>query len=348
MQTDSRTISTAVFSPPESIAHKPSRMRRLIYPLLVGVIYVAWVSYMTASNSWHLFADFWAMSVTMSAGSFIAGATPLGGSVVAFPVFTKVLHIPAGDARTFGLMIQAVGMTMASIIIIVRRTKILPHVVGWVSVGATLGMLAGAYFLALPAPYPKILFTFIVSAFGLALLLSHWKLKTLPRSDIPNWNNRHRFMFVAVGILGGIFSANTGNGADMFAFILMTLAFGIHEKIGTPTTVVIMAINSIVGFFIFGAMVQHVGMAWNYWLVTVPIVVLGAPLGAYVVSIVKRHHLVAFLLGLILVELISTLLLVPFNGTMIVVLGIATVFCALWFTAMLIYRRKLGEEPSSA
>ena len=32
-----------------------------------------------------------------------------------YDVFTKVLHIPPADTRTFGLMIQALGMTAAAV-----------------------------------------------------------------------------------------------------------------------------------------------------------------------------------------------------------------------------------------
>ena len=109
--------------------------RRLVYPALLLVIYVAWFSYMFSSNSWHLLREFWPVSLTMSLGSFVAGATAEGGAAIAFPVFTKVLHIPAADTRTFGLMIQAVGMTMAGVVILLQRVKILPRVIAWVSLG---------------------------------------------------------------------------------------------------------------------------------------------------------------------------------------------------------------------
>ena len=65
------------------------------------------------------------MSLTMTAGSFVAGATPTGGAAVAFPVFTKVLQIPTNEARTFGLMIQSIGMTSAALFILQKRLTIL-------------------------------------------------------------------------------------------------------------------------------------------------------------------------------------------------------------------------------
>ena len=111
--------------------------RQLAYPALLVVLYLCWVSYMTLADKWGLFATYWPVTATMSLGSFVAGATAEGGAAVAFPVFTKVLHIASADARTFGLMIQAVGMTMAGVVILLQRVKILPRVIGWVVICIT-------------------------------------------------------------------------------------------------------------------------------------------------------------------------------------------------------------------
>ena len=90
---------------------------------------------MTLADRWTLFADLWPISLTMVAGSFVAGATPGGGAAVSLPVFTKILKIPATDAAHFGLMIQAVGMMMASVMILVKRVPVLPKVIIWTTVG---------------------------------------------------------------------------------------------------------------------------------------------------------------------------------------------------------------------
>lgn len=319
---------------------QPSRLRRWIYPLLLGVIYALWLGYMLIFNRWHLFQEFWSVPVTMALGSFVAGATPQGGATVAFPVFTKVLRIPSTDARTFGLMIQAIGMTMAAVIILVRRVKILPRVIWWVSLGGAVGITVGAYFLAIPAPYPKILFTFVATSFGVALALSRWVLQWQPRDDIPGWGAPHQVIFFVFGIFGGAFAANTGSGTDMLCFIVLTLAFGINEKVSTPTTVIIMAINSIIGSLIYGVALQNIGIAWNYWLVALPVVILGAPLGAFVLSLIKRDHLIIFLLSLIGLELVTTIWLIPFTAMMSLVTAAAIAVCLVWFAAMLYFRHK--------
>jgi len=261
-----------------------------------------------------------------------------GGAAVAFPIFTKVLQIPAGDARTFGLMIQAVGMTTASVVIFSRRVKILPGVIGWVSLGGLVGMIVGTLLVQIPLPYPKILFTFITVAFGVALALSRWGLRWQPYNDFQVDSWQRKILFVAIGVTGGIFAANTGSGIDTLTFIVLTLAFGINEKSSTPTTVIIMGINSVIGFAVHGLLIQQIGIVWNYWLVCIPVVILGAPLGAWAASRVTRDVIIYLLLTLITIELVSTIILLPFTSMMITVTWITMLICAGSFAAMLIYR----------
>lgn len=296
---------------------------------------------MLAANRWELFQEYWPISLTMSLGSFVAGITAEGSAAVVFPIFTKVLQIPTSDARTFVLMIRAVGMTMAAVMIYAQRVKTLPHVIGWVSLGGILGQIIGTYLFTIPNPYPKILFTFVATAFGIALFISRWLIKWSPRSDLPSWGNRYRAIFFVVGVLGGSFAAQTGSGIDMLTFIVLTLAFGMNEKISTPTTVTIMGLNSVVGFFLHGVVSQDIGVAWNYWLVAVPIVIVGAPLGAYFATKVHRDNIIKFLLFLIGVELVTTLWLIPFNSpSQIIFVATAVIICTVLFWMMLSYRKK--------
>lgn len=304
---------------------------------------------MTVSQKWSLFLDYWPATLTMMLGSFVAGATAEGGGAVAYPVFTKVLHIASTDARTFALMIQSFGMGMASLFIVTRRIHIMPRVVFWVSLGGLIGHVVGAFYVVIPSPYPKVLFTFVTSAFGVALFLSTYIMKAAPRPDVPNWSARHQALFWGVGIFGGIFASQVGSGIDAVTFMVLTLAFGVNEKISTPTTVLIMAINSWVGFFLHGAVLQDIDpMMWNYWLVAVQIVIIGAPLGAFVTSKVHRHVVINFLLFLISLELITTLLLVPFETlTQVAITVTAVLSFALAFWLMLRYRRTLPAPDLS-
>jgi uncharacterized membrane protein YfcA len=148
-----------------------------------------------------------------------------------------------------------------------------------------------------------------------------------------------------VGILGGIFAAQVGSGIDVLTFMVLTLAFGIDEKISTPTTVVIMAINAIFGFILHYFILQDIGTMWNYWLVAVPIVILGAPLGAFVISKIKRTWVINFLLVLIAIELITTLMILPITKweEITVTITAVTVF-GVAFYIMLRYRHKKASR----
>lgn len=314
--------------------------RAKLYPAALLLIYLAWISYMLLADRWHIFADWWPMSLTMVLGSFVAGASAEGGAAVAFPVFTKLLQIPANEARTFGLMIQSVGMTMAGLIIFIRRIKILPGVIGWVSLGGIAGMVVGSLLVPIPLPYPKILFTFVTAAFGVALILSRWVIEWQPHDDFRLDSWPRRLLFGTIGVTGGIFAANTGSGIDTLTFIVLTLAFGVNEKVSTPTTVVIMGLNSVVGFFVHGVVMQDIGIVWEYWLACVPIVILGAPLGAYVAGKVSRDVIIYLLLSLITLELVTTILLIPFTPAMLTFTWITVIVCAIWFAAMLVYRHR--------
>jgi len=322
---------------PKAVKRRSS-IRRWIYPIALGTVLVLWVTYMTVSASWDLFSEYWSITVTMTFGSFIAGATPQGGAAVAFPVFTKVLGLDSGTARTFGLMIQSVGMMMATLVIIARRVPVLPRVILWASIGGLVGQIIGTFWIALEAPYTKILFSFVAAVFAAALILSRWVLKLPVLETLPTWRANDPIFYAAIGLIGGVFAANTGSGVDMLIFVVLTLAIGINEKVSTPTSVVIMGINSVIGTALHVFVLQDVGIAFSYWLVAIPVVVIGAPLGAYVVSKASRDHIILFLVSLIGIEFVSTLILVPFTpiGRLVSVLSI--IVSILWFAVMLRYR----------
>jgi O-antigen/teichoic acid export membrane protein len=97
----------------------------------------------------------------------------------------------------------------------------------------------------------------------------------------------------------------------------------------------------VVGFAIHGLIRHDIGIAFEYWMVAVPIVILGAPFGAYFASKAKRDHIIGLLLFLIGLELVTTLILVPFSPTAILVTVIAVLLCIVWFWTMLHFRHRI-------
>ena len=51
------------------------------------------------------------------------------------------------------------------------------------------------------------------------------------------------------GFAGGIFTSVSGSGLDICSFSILTLLFRVTEKTATPTSVILMAGNTLVGFY---------------------------------------------------------------------------------------------------
>jgi hypothetical protein len=71
----------------------------------------------------------------------------------------------------------------------------------------------------------------------------------------------------------------------------------------------------------------------GYWLAAVPIVAVGAPLGALICSHMSRQAIVNVLLALIALEFLSTILLVPISGAVLLASVGTLLICVLldWF-----------------
>ena len=313
---------------------------KYLFPIALIVVFVSWGVVMTLSESWFLFAEWWPMSLTMALGSFVAGSTPAGGGAVAFPVFTKVLQVSALEARTFGLMIQSIGMSMATLYILTRQIPVYGKVILSVVPGGILGLTLGASFVHLPFPYPRIFFTCMVTMFGAAYHISHWLLKHEPDYHTHRWYSHSSWHFALAGLIGGVLASLCGSGIDMVSFIVMTLAYGMHEKKAIPTSVIIMTILSLYGFFWFGVVEGAIDVEWNYWAVCVPIVAVGAPLGALFVSKVGRGWILTGLTLLILTDLVSTILLVEMSARAVIVMLSLFFLSAITFAIMLYWRHE--------
>ena len=277
---------------------------------------VLWLFYMTLSERFFLMAQHWQLTLTMAFGSFIAGATSEGGGAVAFPVFTKLLQIPPQIARTFSLAIQMVGMGTASLVIFKYKIPVVKRAIIFSSLGGGIGLWLGTIYLSplLKPAYFKIAFTVLTLAFGFVLFIENKKILYTRYNDLKNPGLSHNLVLFFTGIFGGMFSSIVGTGIDFLTFSVLVLYYNVSEKVATPTSVVLMAINSTIGFSIHHFYLDtFMGATFDYWLVCVPIVIFGAPLGAIVCSKISRENIIRFLLFLIMVEFVSTIAIVKFD-----------------------------------
>lgn len=300
---------------------KTKRTQFLAIAIPTLLVWLGWLLLMADGGNWGVFGDSadegvpnWYMSITMAVGSFIAGATSEGGGAVAFPVMTLFFKVPPGTARDFSLMIQTVGMNAAAFAIFFMAVRVENKALLWATLGGAIGVIFGMEFVAglLPPAFAKMLFISCWLAFAFGL---YWINRYHDREvhlSITHFLPRHAAMLVGTGIIGGVITAITGSGLDIATFALLVLRLRISERVATPTSVILMAFNATIGFG-YKALFMEGGMAsdaWGYWYACVPIVVVGAPLGAWFIKNKSRHFISMILYVSILIQFVSAIFII--------------------------------------
>ncbi|NND76005.1 MAG: sulfite exporter TauE/SafE family protein [Ilumatobacter sp.] len=333
-----------------------NRHRARVALAVSTVILAGWLVYVTATGQWGRVGGQWVSAVTMVSGSFVAGSTPQGGGAVAFPVFTKVLDVDAEVARTFSLSIQTVGMGTAAIAIVLTRRLVAWRAVAVALPAAVVGFLVGALLLGrrdepfwpsrLPGPYVKVTFTLLVAAMAVVVFLGY-RAQLIERVvRLPQLRPRIVAALVITGVTGGVLSWLVGSGADVTLYLTIVVLLGLSPRVGIPSSVVVMAGVSIVGFVVLGLMDGQLSIGideqgqvtavggeaigsgadetvafgggapldesrydlFGLWLAAVPVVGFGAPLGSWAVSKVTDRQLARFVVALATAETVSTVI----------------------------------------
>jgi uncharacterized membrane protein YfcA len=319
---------------PKVAAHPaaPRQLRRLTWiqfnGAMAALIWVAWCIFGGHFAVYSIVHN-WRIAVTMIFGSLVGGGTSEGGGAVAFPVFTKLLHVPAHQACLFSFAIQSVGMGAASLSILYLKIPIERRVLPWAGLGGIGGMVFATYFIQphIPPVLVRIAFTVMVSSLGIALVVQNWRDRGERHLACPILGARERGFLLLAGAIGGIMSGLVGCGENIVVFMLMVLLFRTSEKIVTPTTVILMTMVTIAGFGLHALVIRDFDhVVAGYWLAAVPIVAVGAPLGAVVCSRMSRQAIVFVLLGLIGAECMSTVLIIPMSRTIEITAILSIVF----------------------
>lgn len=307
---------------------------RSLIPIVI--LLLLWVIYMLDTNQWALFKDNWFMSVTMIFGSFIAGASSEGGGAIAFPVMTLIYDIVPGTARNFSLAIQSVGMTAAALIILRNKYPIEYKYLVPASIGGGIGIIFGTFFIVpyVPATFSKMLFVTFWLSFGVILFYINVVFRRKVLEKMPDLSRIELFMLLIVGFSGGTLSSILGSGLDIFSFAYITIRYQLSEKVATPTSVVAMAINSIIGFSLHYFIIQDFAQEeFNYWLVSIPVVLIGAPMGAYYINRQTRDFVSWLLYIIITIQFIGAVLIIRPEGMLLLFTILVFVFGLLFFYA---------------
>ena len=267
--------------------------RKTLFPFIAWLVlfYGAWLALVVLGDHFQTVIEHWPMAAAMAIGSYVAGSTPMGGGTVGFPVLVLLMDLPATLGRDFSFAIQAVGMTSASIYILCSRQELEWPMLRAALPGALIGTPLGILFVAPLASdlFIKLLFASMWCSFGLLHLRRINEITSYQGMTPHNIAFDHRVGFI-VGFFGGLTIASiTGVGIDMFIYMFLVLWCHADLKIAIPTSVVLMAFTSVVGIVTKLLLGDLQPGTFENWLAAAPVVALGAPFGALVVSKVGRR-----------------------------------------------------------
>ena len=268
-----------------------SRIKEL-RPWLVWLagFYAVWISIVFVGNHWQTLVEHWGIALTMAIGSYAAGSTPMGGGTVGFPVLVLLFGEAPTLGRDFSLAIQSIGMTSATLFILCRRQPIEWPMLRWAVLGSAIGTPIGVLLLAplVSGLFIKVLFAVVWCSFG---VLHLYRVKEFVQHEglAPGAHRFDRNAGFLVGLLAGAtVSSITGVGVDMVLYAVLVLLCQADLKIAIPTSVIIMTFISLFGLVtktLFGSLQPGV---FENWLGAAPVVILGAPLGAFIVDRIGR------------------------------------------------------------
>ena len=174
--------------------------------------------------------------------------------------------------------------------------------------GAALGLVSGTFLIVplISDTTVKIAFACLWASFGVLTLIKNREfcsLDTIPRARPSEARN----LGLLVGVIGGVTTALTGVGIDMMLYTLLVLLYRMDLKAAVPTSVIIMAASSVMGVVLHLLIGDLDAEVFYHWMAASPVVILGAPLGAFLVSVISREKTLYFVAVLCVLQFVWTL-----------------------------------------
>jgi len=277
------------------------------YPVLL--VWPIWFFTMTTRNLWYsVFSTYWPATIGMVLGSFIAGSTPLGGGVVAFPIAVLVLQLKGSESRDASVLIQSVGMNAAAFLLITTKSQLLNGPIIYTNIAfGTIGMLLGLSFNESPE-LTNLIYTVTVLCFGIVYFYTNvidqkrTAVATDPppemdedASDTEGWSRRDYLAYglmAVFAIVGGFITASVGSGSDIAVFVYGIYVWNViypenkfADNTFTASSVVVMGAMS--ALIAVTRAVSEEGFDERgllCWAAMIFVVVWGAPIGSLVLT----------------------------------------------------------------
>jgi uncharacterized membrane protein YfcA len=273
----------------------------------------------------------------MVIGALVAGSTPMGGGVIAFPAMTYFLTELSSLAAIYSLAIQSFGMTAASILLIAREKANIRWDILRVSIPVALTAVVMSFFFNEYYFFESRKLIFSSFWFGCGLIL-FWVNEKKKSQTITHKNTQLDILFlILLVILGSFISDLIGSGADFLIFAFLVLRLDESIKKSTYTSVIHMAsvscLYTALNYF-FRTPSVELAEVNKYLLFAIPVVIFFAPLGSWILSKIKESILRKWIYAIILLQYLSAVIILNLNATQLItsiIIIILTVVLASFF-----------------
>nr|WP_245217441.1 sulfite exporter TauE/SafE family protein [Rheinheimera maricola] len=314
--------------------------------------YTVWLYLVLVLGYWPEAKAHWPIAVAMAIGSYAAGATPMGGGTVGFPVLVLLFELPATLGRDFSFAVQAIGMTSASIFILARRQPIAWAMLKGAMLGSLIGTPLGIWFIApyIPELWIKLVFAVVWASFG---ILHLYRVNEIAHhSGMTEINEKWDFNIGCwIGLLSGAaVAAVTGVGIDMVLYTALVLLCRTDLKIAIPTSVIIMAFTSVLGVLVKNLTTGMQSGVFENWLAAAPVVALGAPLGVYIVALIGRKPTLLVVAFLCVMQYLWTMYSEHdhLGLTGMLLSALAVILCLIGFEQLRCWGKRRNALPKAA
>lgn len=285
--------------------NKDGKQLPIYYFSYLALVLACWIYYMYSNQLFHLLPYQKSVITTMIFGAFIAGSSPEGSAAIAYPVFTLLLDIDPSTTRNFAFAIQSLGMTAASILILNLKIKVDWSYIKYVVITGVIGLIIGTIYIVphVSPPLAKLFFVSLWFSFGIVLWQVNRQKNRNTFDQIQNLDTSDKYKLMAFGLVGGIISSIFGTGINIFTYCFMVIYYKVSEKVATPSSVIIMTIETIIGFaFHYFWMKDFNNDSQQMWLACIPFVIVMAPLGAYIISKIHRLTVARILYAILFIQ----------------------------------------------
>lgn len=227
----------------------------------------------------------------------VIGLAGGGGSILTVPIFVYVFHIPTVLATTYSLFVVGSTSLVGSINHIWKK-RINLRVTLAFALPSFISVYLSRRFLVPALPDPLFQFeTFALSKsdailyfFAIVMIIA---ARAMIQSDRPEQgeaaDGRPRYGSLALdGLAVGLLTGTIGAGGGFLIVPMMVLLAGLPIQRAVATSVLIIAVNSFVGFL---GDIQHTDLNWNFLLPFTDLSIIGIFVGMYLARFVAPDKL---------------------------------------------------------